>query len=94
RRALYRGWRMLLQLAGLPIDRRQGPQKLRRSAATHLCREHGIEAASMLLGHLSDVDLARRNYIDATMGYALPPLPPSLPLKARPVALIGGPSDA
>ena len=72
---------------------RRGLQKLRRSAATHLCRERGIEAASMLLGHLSDVGLAKRNYVDATQGYALPPLPPALPLKPKPVALLGGPRN-
>lgn len=97
RRGLYRAWRQLLESAGLPISPRNGPQKWRRTSATHLARSAGVEAASEHLGHRS-ADLARRHYLAPDQAYAPPPLPPALPLKAKPVALLtgpkGGPSDA
>lgn len=87
RRPLYRAWRRLLESAGLPITRRNGPQKWRRTSATHLARTAGVDAASEHLGHHSP-ELALRHYLDASQAFAPPPLPPALPLKAEPAGLL------
>ncbi len=58
-RNVYRQWRRLCRLAGVPYG---GPQKLRRTAATH-CELANPGSASTFLGHRSP-GLAARHYLD------------------------------
>lgn len=94
RRGLYRAWSDLRELADMCGGReeRNGPQKVRRTSATHLAREAGIEAATKALGH-KDASLAVRYYLDPSQAFAPPPLPPALPLRQSPVALLPEPGQ-
>jgi integrase len=70
-------WRRFVLIpAGLPTGRREGPQKIRRTSASHLERVHP-GAAQRHLGHLTP-GLAQRHYIDPRIASAEPPLPPEL----------------
>lgn len=89
---LYRAWRELLELADLPVHRRNGPQKWRRTSATHLARAAGMEAATEHLGHRS-AELARKYYLDASQAFAPPPLPPPLPVRQPVAGLLEGPKS-
>lgn len=59
---LGRWWKKLLIEAGLPIGRREGPQKLRRTSATAVAVEHGMDAAEQHLGHKTR-GLAAKHYV-------------------------------
>ncbi len=69
-------WRRILSVAGQPKRRGNGPQKLRRTSASHLERICP-GAASHHLGHLTP-DLAMKHYLDPTVAFADRPLPPPL----------------
>lgn len=72
----YVHWRQhVLGPAGLPSGRTEGPQKLRRTSATHLEAQHPGSAMAHL-GHLTP-GLAYRNYVDRTLVQAALPLPPA-----------------
>jgi integrase len=54
--------------------RRQGLGTLRKTNATEVCRQSGIHAAAMSLGHVSGTDVARRYYIQPdALGTPTPP---------------------
>jgi integrase len=57
-------WPGLLKRAGLPRGRREGPQKLRRSFASHIAAAGGDP--SFALGHSSQA-ITRRHYLDPTI---------------------------
>lgn len=68
--------RLVLGPSGLPRGRMEGPQKLRRTSATHL--EAALPgSASRHLGHATP-GLAAKHYIDPTIAYGQSPLPPEL----------------
>jgi len=78
REALWRHWRKyVLEPAGLPTGPREGPQKLRRTSASHL-ETIAPGAAMRHLGHRTR-GLAERHYIDPRIAASRPPLPPELP---------------
>jgi len=62
--SFYHRWKHLLQKAGLPTGRSEGPQKMRRSYATWIEAAGG--SASLALGHGSDV-VTRRAYLDRSI---------------------------
>lgn len=77
RRAIWEHWRKyVLQPAGLPTGRREGPQKLRRSSASHL----EASAPGNVMRHLGHRTrgLAERHYIDPRVAVRRHPLPPQL----------------
>lgn len=77
REQLWVHWReMILLPAGLPAGRREGPQKMRRTSASHFARLHGREAARRHLGH-SFGSVADEHYLapDIADGEALLPPP-------------------
>lgn len=77
RETLWEHWRkFVLVPAGLPVGRREGPQKMRRTSASHLERVHP-GAAQMHLGHRTP-GLAAKHYIDPRIAAAEVPLPPAL----------------
>lgn len=51
---------------------------LRRSGASYTAREHGRDAAKQFLGHATDY-VADASYIDPSIAYPSPVLPPRLP---------------
>lgn len=63
--ALHFSYRQILKRAGLYRSPKDSFHKLRRTAASHLTRALGIEAASRQLGH-SSVQMTRR-YVDPRM---------------------------
>lgn len=68
RNALYTHWRRLLKHAGMPVNRRNGTQKIRRTAASWLERV-SPGSATRFLGH-STPELAQRHYLDPRIIYA------------------------
>lgn len=73
----YQHWRLhVIGPAGLAPGRMQGPQKLRRTSATHLEAAHP-GAAMAHLGHLT-AGLAYRNYVDPILANQNRPLPPEI----------------
>ncbi len=79
RESFYTHWHRILKGAGLPTGRREGPQKVRRTGATEVAQEHGVEAASRFLGHSprSGTGLAVEHYLGPD-AYMAPPLPPGV----------------
>jgi hypothetical protein len=72
----YRHWNNLVYEAGLEVNRRNGPQKLRRTSASHL-EAASPGTATAHLGHRS-ADLARKHYLDPNITQQKRPIPPSL----------------
>lgn len=64
-RSLYHAFTRIVKRAGLSHSRRDKFHKIRRTAATQVAKVHGIEQASLLLGHTT-VQQTTRNYIDPT----------------------------
>ncbi len=73
---IHRHWRSILADAGLPVHRRNGIQKLRRTSASHL-EAIAPGTASWHLGHRS-ADLARRHYLDPQVAMSERELPPAI----------------
>jgi integrase len=76
RRRFYIWWWKLIAEAGFEVNRRNGPQKLRRTSATFV-ELMSVGMATAHLGHRS-ADLAKRHYIDPALAYK-PTLPPAIP---------------
>lgn len=76
RETLYLYWNRMLLRAGLPTGPREGLQKLRRSSASHLEREHP-GAATRHLGHRC-ADMARKHYLDPRISEGPRLLPPAI----------------
>jgi integrase len=74
---LHRRWRLLLIAADIPVHRRNGLQKLRRTSATALERA-APGSASHHLGHRS-ANMARAHYLDPSQ-CANPMMPPAIPV--------------
>lgn len=68
-------WNKILKIAGLPVTRRNGLQKIRRTSVSWLER-YNPGNASDHLGHVC-LALAKRNYIDPRVAYDRDELPPS-----------------
>lgn len=68
RTVLYKYWRRLLKHAGMPVSRRNGSQKIRRTAASWLERV-SPGSATRFLGHASP-ELAAKHYLDPRIIYA------------------------
>lgn len=62
---LRRHYRLILLAAGLPAGRRDLLHKVRRTSATIVAAQSGLEAACAHLGH-SDSRMTRANYVDPT----------------------------
>lgn len=76
KRFIWAAWKKVCNMAGLPIGPRNGPQKMRRTAATWL--ESEIPgAAAQFLGH-TDATLARKHYLDPRILRAGQRTPPPL----------------
>lgn len=73
---LHRRWRLLLTAAGIPVHRRAGLQKLRRTSATMVERETP-GAAAHHLGRKTP-GMAAAHYLDPSQ-CAKPVLPPAIP---------------
>ncbi|RIK73639.1 MAG: hypothetical protein DCC68_24510, partial [Planctomycetota bacterium] len=73
---LYPWWKLLLSIAGLPADYRNGLQKLRRTSATALERVSPGSAA-WHLGHKTP-GMAAAHYLDPAQ-CSTPMLPPAIP---------------
>lgn len=76
KRYIWATWRKVCNMAGLPVGSRNGPQKMRRTAATWLESECP-GAASQFLGH-TDATLARKHYLDPRILRAGQRTPPPL----------------
>lgn len=77
REYFWKHWKEHVLLpAGLPVGRKEGPQKLRRTSASHL-EAVAPGAAMRHLGHRTP-GLAQQHYIDPRIAGSRPPLPPSL----------------
>jgi integrase len=76
----YEWWRLLLIEAGLPPGRRNGLQRVRRTAATLLERAKP-GSATAFLGHRTG-DLARKHYLDPLLSAEVA-MPPELPEPPR-----------
>lgn len=76
RSQFWYAWRKLLTAAGLPTGRREGPQKLRRTSASHL-EKVAPGTATAHLGHRSPA-MAAKHYIDPAIAYGERPLPPEI----------------
>jgi integrase len=76
RTGIHKYWRRLLRVAGLPVHRRNGLQKLRRTSASYV-EAITPGAATGHLGHRSG-DLARKHYLDPRLT-SKAVLPPALP---------------
>jgi hypothetical protein len=74
-RKLYRDYKQLRKIAGLPTGRRNAFQKLRRTSATFVERETP-GAATQHLGHRSP-QLAQQHYVDRSIAHK-PRLPPRI----------------
>jgi integrase len=70
----WKRFRRIVETAGI---RRGGTKWLRRSSASYIERDHP-GSARRHLGHLTDS--MWRRYVDPTIAYAAPPLPPTIPL--------------
>jgi integrase len=62
--SFYHRWKHLLEKAGLPTGRSEGPQKLRRSYATWIAAAGGDATAA--LGHSSSA-ITKRSYLDRSI---------------------------
>lgn len=69
-------WRKLLESAGLPSGRTEGPQKLRRTSASHL-EAVAPGAATAHLGHKTP-GMAKAHYIDPRIANKDLPMPPTI----------------
>ncbi|RIK73110.1 MAG: hypothetical protein DCC68_25405 [Planctomycetota bacterium] len=86
RACLHKYWRRLLRVAGLPVHRRYGVQRLRRTSASYV-EAIAPGSATGHLGHRTG-DMARKHYLDPRLtSKAL--LPPDIP---EPPKRIEGPS--
>jgi integrase len=64
----------LAKAKGFARMKRQGLGTLRKTHATEVCRQSGIHAAAMSLGHVSGTDIARKYYIQPdALGTPTPP---------------------
>lgn len=71
-------WHKMLSLAGLPIGRTEGLQKLRRTSITHAERLKTGNGA-LQAGHSPGSRVTGDSYIDPTIAYPERELPPELP---------------
>jgi len=69
RRAFTDRWLRIVEAAGLPTGRREGPQKMRRTSASW-CEAAAPGAGKRQLGHRTP-GLAEKNYIDRTIAPAM-----------------------
>lgn len=75
----YEGcWFVMLRIAGLPIGKTEGLQKLRRTSVTHAERLKNGNGA-LQAGHAPGSRVTGDSYIDPTIAYADRELPPELP---------------
>lgn len=74
--AINKLWRQLLVVAGLPVNGRNGPQKVRRTSVSHL-ESIAPGTGQYHLGHLTP-GLAARHYIDPRVVKVNVPLPPAI----------------
>lgn len=66
----------LAELQGFTKRRGESLGHLRKSGATEVARQHGLEAAAKFLGHKSGTEIARRHYVEpSALGDT--PRPPS-----------------
>jgi len=74
------GKRLFFQAQKIGFNRtpRQGLGSLRKTHATEVCRNHGLESAAHALGHVSGTTIARRFYVEPDAISAAPPPPPIL----------------
>jgi integrase len=70
----YRAWGNLRRLAGIPGH--GGLHQLRRTGATFVAKEHGMDAARRFLGHRSPEMVA--HYVDESIALQQTYLPPAL----------------
>lgn len=72
------GKRLMAQAEAMGFTRRvrQGLGTIRKTHATEVCRQHGLESAAQSLGHVSGTMIVRRYYVEPSAISTAPPPPP------------------